>query len=162
MCAAKLNPEKPVYFTILTAASIILLLTNWILALIEYPQLPDTIPSHFNAKGVVDGYSNKATVFLLPAVASFTLAILLMTGPLNTRFRSVSFSRSVQLSPLTEARIVKVISVLCALLFLVIEVFMIYSAKNGSSPAEFYLVFILTGIIVVYPFVEMVLDKRKR
>lgn len=148
MCASSREPEKPYYFTILTVASIILLLTNWILAIIEYPSLPSVIPSHFNSIGTVDGYSNKVTVFLLPSIASFTLLILLLVG--------------VRLNPMREARILKVIGFLTALLFLLIEVFLLYAAKTGHTPQHFYLVFILSGIMVVYPFIEMTADRKKK
>jgi uncharacterized membrane protein len=148
MCASPREPEKPFYFTVLTAASIILLLSNWILAIIEYPSLPSVIPSHFNSIGAVDGYSNKVTVFLLPSIASFTLLILLLVG--------------VRLSPLTEARLLKVISFMTALLFLLIQFFLLYSAKTGHTPKHFYLVFILSGIMVIYPFIEMIVDRNKK
>ncbi|WP_290792803.1 DUF1648 domain-containing protein [Flavihumibacter sp. UBA7668] len=148
MCALPREPEKPLYFTILTVASIILLLANWILAIIEYPSLPSVIPSHFNSIGTVDGYSNKVTVFLLPSVASFTLLILLLVAG--------------QLNPMREARILKVIGFLTALLFLLIEVFLLYAAKTGHTPQHFYLVFMLSGIMVIYPFIEMIVDRKRQ
>lgn len=163
MCASPREPEKTFYFTILTVASIILLLTNWILAIIEYPSLPSVIPSHFNSFGAVDGYSNKVTVFLLPSIASFTLLILLLVGPAKSRFGNFSSTNfSVQLNPMTEARLLKVIGFLTALLFLLIEVFLLYAAKTGHTPQHFYLVFILSGIMVVYPFVEMIVDRKMK
>jgi len=40
----------------------------WGFVFFHYNQLPNTIPTHFNASGVADGFSTRATIFLLPAV----------------------------------------------------------------------------------------------
>ena len=48
------------------SATILILLIAY--AIISYTELPDSIPSHFNAKGEVDGYSEKITIWLLPAI----------------------------------------------------------------------------------------------
>jgi|GEM_PF-2485887 len=53
------------------ATTIILLVLSWWLALSAYPRLPSTIPSHFNFKGVADGWAGRWTIFLLPSVATF-------------------------------------------------------------------------------------------
>lgn len=155
--------ETPFYFKLLTMGCLLLLIITWILAIQAFPSLPSTIPSHFNAKGEVDGYSSKATIFLLPAVGTFTLSILLLVGPVKARFSSFPTSMyTVQLNPLTEARLLKVIAFLTALLFLIIEILIIQAAKTGQSPKDFYWVFILVGILVIYPFIEMALDKKKK
>lgn len=103
--------ETPFYFKLLTMGCLILLIITWILAIQAFPSLPSTIPSHFNAKGEVNGYSSKATIFLLPAVGTFTLSILLLAGPFKARFSKFSTTMyTVQLNPVTEARLLKVIA----------------------------------------------------
>ena len=155
--------ETPFYFKLLTMGCLVLLIITWVLAIQVFPSLPSTIPSHFNAKGEVDGYSSRATIFLLPAVGTFTLSVLLLAGPLKARFSNFSTTMyTVQLNPITEARLLKVIAFLTALLFLIIEILIIKAAKTGQSPKDFYWVFILVGILVIYPFIEIALDKKKK
>ena len=48
----------------------IVLLAIWVLTVTNYPNLPDTIPTHFNASGEADGFGGKATILTLPIVAS--------------------------------------------------------------------------------------------
>ncbi len=38
-----------------------------------YPQLPATIPTHFNAAGEIDGWGGKHTLFMMPALGIFLL-----------------------------------------------------------------------------------------
>jgi uncharacterized membrane protein len=42
----------------------------WLMILLNYADLPDTIPTHFNAAGKVDDYGSKSTIFLLPVIAT--------------------------------------------------------------------------------------------
>jgi len=57
------------------AAGWLMLLLLWIYNAYLYNILPQTIPVHFNAAGKVDGYGDKITLFLMPAVGT-----LLMIG----------------------------------------------------------------------------------
>jgi uncharacterized membrane protein len=45
-------------------------LAIWILTITNYSNLPDKIPTHFNASGEPDGFGGKATVLTLPIVSS--------------------------------------------------------------------------------------------
>lgn len=55
---------------LIDAFTVMLLIANWWMAASAYPRLPETIPSHFNLRGEVDGWARRWTIFLLPAVAT--------------------------------------------------------------------------------------------
>lgn len=42
----------------------------WVLAIIAFFKMPDTIPTHFNALGQTDNFGNKGTIFILPVIAT--------------------------------------------------------------------------------------------
>ncbi len=44
----------------------------WILSVWSFSFLPDIIPTHFGASGQADGHGSKATIFLLPVIATIT------------------------------------------------------------------------------------------
>lgn len=48
----------------------------WILTILNYFSLPDTIPIHFNASGHADGYGNKSTFFILPVIGTLIFILL--------------------------------------------------------------------------------------
>ena len=56
---------------LIDATAIILLILSWWIAASSYPHLPAVIPSHFNLKGVADGWAGRWTIFLLPSIATF-------------------------------------------------------------------------------------------
>ncbi|MDR0660619.1 MAG: DUF1648 domain-containing protein [Prevotellaceae bacterium] len=47
-----------------------MLFAAWAFTLASYNKLPDIIPTHYNAAGEVDGYGAKATIPLLPFIAT--------------------------------------------------------------------------------------------
>lgn len=49
----------------------------WTFCVRAYTILPETIPTHFNFKGVADDFGSKATIFILPSIA--TAIYVLMT-----------------------------------------------------------------------------------
>lgn len=53
----------------------LLLAGLWAIPLFTYPDLPASIPTHFNGAGQADSYGRKETILILPAVAT-----LLLTG----------------------------------------------------------------------------------
>ena len=63
-----------------------LLLTYWAACFAWYPKLPDRYPIHFNARGQPDGWSQGPFGwFLLPAIGTMTLLLLLGVGKLARR-----------------------------------------------------------------------------
>ena len=54
----------------------------WAFALWAYPQLPEQVPTHWNLRGEVDGWSGRAFgAFLMPAVATLMIPLLLYVLP---------------------------------------------------------------------------------
>jgi len=60
---------------LIDATAIILLILSWWIAASSYPHLPAVIPSHFNLKGVADGWAGRWTIFLSPTIGTFIYAL---------------------------------------------------------------------------------------
>lgn len=66
----KIKPEIDSIDKMVELAGLLMVLGLWGFTFLNYPDLPATIPTHFNAKGVADGFGAKSTVFALPVVAT--------------------------------------------------------------------------------------------
>lgn len=64
----------------------ILLLTIWIWVLISYKNLPDIIPTHYNASGVADGFGEKVNLLILPLLATVLFATLTLLNKFPHKF----------------------------------------------------------------------------
>ncbi len=75
------RPKIKIDLTFVDKASEIIgwlaVLAVWILTIVNYSNLPDSIPTHYNAAGKIDGFGSKSTIWLLPAVA--TVLFIIMT-----------------------------------------------------------------------------------
>lgn len=67
----KIETDKLMLFFQAVAISCIVLC--WGLSIYYYQQMPQTIPTHFDAAGNPDNYGGKATIFLFPVIASFLI-----------------------------------------------------------------------------------------
>jgi uncharacterized membrane protein len=61
------NTDKVIEFTGLT-----LLIGIWILAILSFSDLPESIPTHFNGAGEADGFGERTNIFVLPIIGTIT------------------------------------------------------------------------------------------
>ena len=84
------QPKIKIPFTsidiILEGLAVAILLLLWAYVINEFGDLPDTIPTHFNAAGEVDDYGSKSTIFILPAVVTGVYLLLFMLQFFPNRF----------------------------------------------------------------------------
>ena len=59
------NTDKVIEFTGWT-----LLIGTWILAILSFSDLPESIPTHFNGAGEADGFGGKNNIFVLPIIGT--------------------------------------------------------------------------------------------
>lgn len=74
--------------------SLFFVVTAFLVAAILYPSLPEQIPTHWNARGEVDGYMKKpAGVLIMPTMALFTYVIMKLIPIISPKgFRTDKFS----------------------------------------------------------------------
>lgn len=61
----KLKIEHTPFDKLSEAVGWCVLFAIWIGIIISYDKLPETIPTHYNAQGVIDGYGNKSSIWML-------------------------------------------------------------------------------------------------
>ncbi len=62
----KLTPAEQLMETVSTVAFVMI----FVLLILNWSQLPNIIPTHFNAVGKADDFGNKETLFLIPILAA--------------------------------------------------------------------------------------------
>jgi uncharacterized membrane protein len=117
----KLKLTKTDYF--LEAVALSGLLSIWTLAAISFHSLPEIIPAHFNSTGNVDEWAAKTSVFILPAICIvlFVGLTFLNKFPHVFNYPSKVTAENAQILYTKGTRIVRIVKVLTAILFLFIE-----------------------------------------
>ena len=86
-------------------------------AAVLYPSLPEQIPTHWNAQGVVDGYTKKpGGVIIMPAMAVFTFAVMKLIPIISPKgFRTDKFSDVFGVLQVTLVGFMSIVAVLVLL-----------------------------------------------
>ena len=88
MCDPKTSPanledscriKRPRLVQIVDGLCLVLLVGTTVYATCRYAELPDRIPVHYNAKGVIDGYGSKGMIWLFVAIMWFVVGVISVT-----------------------------------------------------------------------------------
>jgi hypothetical protein len=149
---------------ILEGLGALCILSLWIFVTNAYPGLPGTIPVHFNAKGIANGFGDRSMVFFLPAIAAVVFFGMSMLNNYPWIFNyPVKITGSNALKQYTYAtRLIRFLKFVVSAVFSAISVFMILSAQGKTTiPGPWFvpaaLLFILGPV-----FVYMVLALRAK
>lgn len=107
----------------------------WLIAILGYMYLPETIPIHFDFKGNVDGYGPKAVIFILPAIGSLiSLMIVLISDlPSDARLLKKFTASNSEFQKTMMKKWMHAIILSIVILFILLELSSIYTAVKGRS-----------------------------
>ena len=138
---------------ILGAAALMLII---MLPFNYFGQLPEVIPSHFNAMGMADSYSSKAVIFVLPSIG-FILYMALHT--LNRYPHIFNYPKTITTENIAQqyraaTKLIRLINTIIILAFTFITYATILTALDLQSgiPSIFQYIFLgsLLGSFVLY------------
>lgn len=140
----------------------LLVLLLLLLPLYYISDLPDTIPTHFNAVGEADGFSEKSMLWLLPAIGLFlyTSLTVLNKFPHLFNYPTTITSKNAEGLYLKATKLVRVLNMICVATFLFISVSIVHSALGHQNGLGYFLpVFLfVTSVIMGFYFLS---TKRK-
>ncbi|QWX83017.1 DUF1648 domain-containing protein [Cellulophaga sp. HaHaR_3_176] len=111
-----------------------LLVGTWLLAILSFSDLPESIPTHFNAAGKADGFGGKNTIFVLPFIGTILFFGMTM---LNKNPHIFNYPKTITnenaLSQYANAtRMIRVLKLIIAFVFGLILV-MTLQHTNGNT-----------------------------
>ena len=119
---------------LLEGVSILALLVLWIITIYSYINLPQTIPSHFNALGQIDHYGNKESLLYLAITVTFLYALLTF---INNYPYIFNYSRSISVENAKKqyenaTRMIRILKVVLVIIFLDLT-YMSYLTAIGKA-----------------------------
>ncbi len=142
------------------AATVLILLISY--AFISYSDLPDTIPSHFNAKGEVDGYSDKTMLWLLPGlgiIIFFGMYILNKFPHMHNYMVNITEENALKNYRLST-RIVRFTNLFIMVIFGIVLFNIVESAKNNNSDMDNWILPFIIGFSIVLPIAIYIYQKK--
>lgn len=144
----------------LISATLLILLIAY--AILSYSELPDTIPSHFNAKGEVDGYSEKSMLWLLPAIGIvlfFGLYIINKFPHMHNYMVNITEENALKNYRLST-RIVRFTNLFIMVIFGIITYSIVESAKGGTSNLDSWILPFIIGTSILLPIAILLYQKN--
>jgi uncharacterized membrane protein len=147
----KIKPEQSAFDIILEISGWVVLSLLWIITLYFFKNLPDNIPTHFNAAGEVDAYGNRSSILLLPVIGT----VLFIGMTILNRYPYI-FNYPVKISPENATKQYTMATRLIRLLklsILIIFIMIIWSTSNvaleKSSRMGAWFLPVMLGIIFI-------------
>ncbi|HMD85461.1 MAG TPA: DUF1648 domain-containing protein [Terriglobia bacterium] len=118
--------------------SLVMLIYSYFLIQTNLPHLPRSIPTHFNAAGVADGWGSPNTLWFLLAVQAFTCAIFLIVPYVGQRFPGAVHVGSRHLSdfsPAQRARMLPLLNNMTGYMSIVMNLFFVFMLHESIQAA---------------------------
>lgn len=144
----------------LAALAIIILM--WMHTIIEYPALPETIATHFNAKGEADGFGDKMFLWFIPSLtlAMYVGLFIINKYPhLHNYMVNITPENALELYTFST-RVLRVVNFLVVLMFGYINLKIIEGAKNGNSELGMGFVITIIGASILLPIIILIYQKQ--
>lgn len=144
----------------LASLSIILLIIGY--TLFSYSDLPETIPTHFNGKGIADGFGNKITLWILPGIALFTfIGLFFLNKYPHLHNYMVNITKENALKNYRfSTRILRLVNFLCVVLFAFIQYKMIQGTNQESVTLGRWFLPIVIGVSVILPILLIIYQNK--
>ncbi len=147
----RIKIELTVVDKIIELISWVLLIGIWILTITNYQNLPETIPIHFDSKGVADGFGNKSMLFHLPIVATVIFIGLTILNKLPNTFnylQEITIENAFKQYRIAT-RMMRVLKLIIVLIFGLISYQVIkHAAGEIEGLSSWFLPFVLISIFV--------------
>jgi uncharacterized membrane protein len=117
--------------------SLVMVVYSYFLIQTNLPKLPRSIPTHFNATGVADGWGSPDTLWALLGVQALTCVVFLIVPYVGQRFPGaihVGMRRLSDFSPAQRTRMLPMLNDMAAYLSIVMNLFFVFML-NGIIQA---------------------------
>lgn len=153
-----MRSNNPNINQILYLATTFFLLAAFLVTAVYYGSLPKIIPIHFNAQGVADGFGNKSTLWLIPA-----LALLMCLGLYQLNRSLPKMKPNIEKKEYTiVTRVNSILSLLVALSFSYITIRTVFIAITGSGGLGSWFLPVFCISFIAGPLIPWILYKKKR
>ena len=151
----KIKLQLTLFDTVIEVAAYVALVAFLVMTIFAFSTLPESIPTHYNGLGEVDGYGPKATIFFLPVLGTVLSAFLtyIIKKPETFNY-TVEITEENALAQYTNAtKLLRFMKLALLILFIVIDYKTIAISKGASDGlGKWFLPFTIALIFVPVVF----------
>ncbi len=139
------------------------ILSVWGLIIVNYSNLPDTIPTHYNGAGEADGFGNKVTIMVLPLMATFLFVGLTILNKFPHIFNyptSITHDNALRLYT-NATRMISYLKLNIVLVFGLIAYKTIQNAKGEADGLGHWFLPMMLGLVFI-PLTYFIITSIKK
>ncbi|WP_378186990.1 DUF1648 domain-containing protein [Aquimarina sp. W85] len=136
---------------ILEILSLLVLLIIWVVPLIFYIDLPETIPIHYNSAGKVDEFGHKRNIFLGPSLALLLyIGVMLLSKKLHLFNKTPTYEKKDVLKDYTIAiRLIRVIQLIVEVVLALVVLRTLQSAMGVFKDLGVWFLPVVLGLLFI-------------
>jgi len=140
---------------LIECVSIGLIIYIWIHLFLVFGELPDRVPSHFNAAGEADGFSSKTFLFFLPALSTLMyIGLFWLTKFPHLHNYMVNITEENAFKQYRfGVTVLRIVNLLCVIMFAYINYHMLTGAGTSSADLGKGFLFVVIGVSILLPVV---------
>ena len=118
-----INNSKSLVDNGINVVSVVVLVLFWIFILMNYQNLPDIIPIHFNGSGIADGFGEKWTIIITPILATVFFIGLTILGrfPKLLNYPTTITKENVTTQHDISKRMLRILKLVIVVIFFIID-----------------------------------------
>jgi uncharacterized membrane protein len=147
---------------ILELITISLLLTTCAYTIVQYSNLPETVPTHFNAAGEADDFGHKSSIFIIPGIgiALYLLLFILNKYPHMHNYMVNITEENALKNYRFSNRVLRFVNLFCAALMAYITYIIVKSSEGQEFTIGQWFLPVIIGSSVVLPIVLFIYMRK--
>jgi len=140
-----------------------LLIGIWILAIFSFSDLPELIPTHYNAAGQADGFGEKTNIFVLPIIgtALFVGLTLLNKNPHIFNYPKTITNENALSQYSNATRMIRVLKLIIVIVFGLILVRTLQNTKGTAHGLGSWFLPLTIGFFLIPTFYFLIKSIKK-
>lgn len=136
---------------VLEAASFLVIVASWLVLLLNFAEIPETVPVHFNMQGEADRFGSKNELFLVQGIASVLYAgmVVLALFPQAHNMPTTLTEENKEEKWKLSAQFIRVVNLVVSSIFLSLTVTSVNNALMGVEDQDPWPLFVLLGVLGV-------------
>lgn len=147
---------------ILELITISLLLTTCAYTIVQYSNLPETVPTHFNAAGEADDFGHKSSIFIIPGIgiALYLLLFILNKYPHKHNYMVNITEENALKNYRFSNRVLRFVNLFCVALMAYITFIIVKSSEGQEFTIGQWFLPVIIGSSVVLPIVLFIYMRK--
>jgi uncharacterized membrane protein len=147
---------------ILELITISLLFTTCAYTIVQYSNLPETVPTHFNAAGEADDFGHKSSIFIIPGIgiALYLLLFILNKYPHKHNYMVNITEENALKNYRFSNRVLRFVNLFCVALMAYITFIIVKSSEGQEFAIGQWFLPVIIGSSVVLPIVLFIYMRK--